>query len=258
MGTVSKALSLLTYFSRSQSLIGLSELSRLSGLNKATVHRLMSELQAQGFVEQAGAGREYRLGVAFLRLAALREAAVPMRDVTLDVLTELAEATGETAHVSLLQGDTLSTLAYVYSHQHGTRVTMEDADILPLHATSSGLCVLSFSADAFVDAALEAKLEKLTEQTEVNPTKLRAILAEVRENQMAESVANFEADVHTHAMPLFDSRQACIGAIAVAAPVSRMNAAHRDNIRAQLRDAAPRLTRLMGGFLPQSFKEAAA
>ncbi|MBU2983011.1 IclR family transcriptional regulator [Lentibacter algarum] len=258
MGTVSKALSLLTYFSRSRSLIGLSEMSRLSGLNKATVHRLLTELQDQGFVEQAGTGREYRLGVAFLRLAALREAAVPMRDIAMTALTKLAEATGETAHISLLQGSTLSTLAYVYSHQHGTRVTMEDAEVLPLHATSSGLAVLGFSDAGFVDEVLSARLEALTANTETNPAKLRKILAQVRADCMAESVGNFEDDVHTHAMPLFDARQSCIGALAIAAPVSRMDDALRTAIRANLRQAALRLTRATGGFLPQSFNEAAA
>jgi len=50
MGTVSKALSLLNYFSRSQSHIGLSEMARLTGMNKTTVHRMLTELQDQGFV----------------------------------------------------------------------------------------------------------------------------------------------------------------------------------------------------------------
>ncbi len=255
MGTVSKALSLLTYFSRTRSHIGLSELSRLSGLNKATVHRLMSDLQEQGFVEQAESGREYRLGVAFLRLAALREAAVPMREIAQTVLSELAEATGETAHVSLLQGQTLSTLAYVYSLQHGTRVTMEDAEVLPLHATSSGLSVLAFSPPAFVEAALAEPLEARTANTETDPERLRVTLAQVRQDGIAESIANFEDDVHTHAMPLFDARQVCIGALAVAAPVSRMDSTLRASIRSNLRQAAPRLTRSTGGFLPPSFRE---
>ena len=74
MGTVSKALDLLNLFNRAQPLIGLSDLSRLAGVNKATCYRLMSELQAHGLVEQVGSGREYRLGPAVLRLAALREA----------------------------------------------------------------------------------------------------------------------------------------------------------------------------------------
>ena len=45
MGTVSKALSLLTLFSHARPTIGLSDVTRLSGLNKATAYRLLGELQ---------------------------------------------------------------------------------------------------------------------------------------------------------------------------------------------------------------------
>jgi len=258
MGTVSKALSLLTLFSRSRDKIGLSEVARLSGMNKATAHRLLSELQIGGFVEQVGSGREYRLGPAFLRLAALREATVPMRDLAFSVVEDLAEATGETAHVSLLHGTTLSTITYAYAHQHGLQVTMEDAEILPLHATSSGHAVLAFSEPAFVAEALARPLETLTQMTITDPAALKARLEKVRRTGLAESVGAFEAEVHTHAAPLFDARQACIGAIAVAAPSARMTEDHRRSIREALLDAAPRLTRLMGGFLPDTVQKDAA
>jgi len=89
VGTVSKALDLLDLFSRAQPLIGLSDLSRQARVNKATCYRLMSELQSYGLVEQIGSGREYRLGPALLRLAALREAAVPTRDATLPLFRRL-------------------------------------------------------------------------------------------------------------------------------------------------------------------------
>ena len=86
MGTVAKALSLLNYFSLQRSEIGLSELARLSGMNKATVYRHMSELCAQGFAEQTQAGKSYRLGAEVLRLASLREAAVPLLSVAREML----------------------------------------------------------------------------------------------------------------------------------------------------------------------------
>lgn len=142
MGTTSKALSLLGFFSRNQPLIGLSVLSRLSGQNKATTHRLLGELADFGMVEQVGAGREYRLGPQFLRLAALREHNVPMRESASVLLESLANETGETAHISLLHGHALSTLSFAYGAGHGTFVHMEDAEILSLHATSSGLAAL--------------------------------------------------------------------------------------------------------------------
>ena len=253
MGTVSKALSLLSFFDRSHSTIGLSEMARLSGHNKATVYRLLSELQVQGFVEQLGSGREYRLGPAFLRLAALREAAVPTRDLATQVLTDLSEATGETAHFSLLQNGVLSTSAYVYSQQHGTRVTMENAEVLMLHATGSGLAVLAFSPPEFQDHVLNVPLRKFTDHTITDPDRIRAILPDIRATGMAEGIGGFEDDTHSHAVPIFDSAQNVVGALAVAAPTARMTADHQTLIRRELRHHAIRLTRLLGGFLPDDF-----
>ena len=255
MGTVSKALSLLNYFSRSQSHIGLSEMARLTGMNKTTVHRMLTELQNQGFVEQTNSGREYRLGPAFLRLAALREATVPRRDLAQSVADDLAMRTGETAHVSLLHGEVLSTIAYAYAHQHGLQVTMDDAEILPLHATSSGHVVLAYAEPSFAKAALERPLEAFSSGTLTDRKLIKAKLDDIRRDGFAEAISAFETDVHTHAAPLFDASQACIGAVAVAAPSARMSAEARMRIRTALLDASPRLTRLMGGFLPPSYRQ---
>jgi DNA-binding IclR family transcriptional regulator len=97
MGTVSKALELLDFFSIARPLIGLSDLARLADLNKATCFRLVSELCDFGLIEQVGTAREYRLGPSLLRLAALREAQVPTRDAAMPTLQALAAKTGETA-----------------------------------------------------------------------------------------------------------------------------------------------------------------
>lgn len=258
MGTVAKALSLLEFFTRDRDVIGLTEMTRLSGVNKATVYRLLSELQEQGFVEQAGTGREYRLGPVYLRFAALREAAVPMREMAQQVLTRLSGETGETSHMSVLQGDVLSVITFVYSQMHGTRVTMEDAEKISLHATSSGLAVLAYSDASAIEAALAKRLEKKTRYTLTDPEAIRDRLNTVRRNGVAESVSGFEEDVHSHACPIFDARQVCIGAIAVAAPVARMDDALRDRISHAVKAAALDLTRLLGGFAPDEFKEKVA
>lgn len=258
MGTVSKALSLLEVFSRDVASIGLSELSRRAGLNKTTTHRLMVELAEFGFVEQTGAGREYRLGPAFLRLAALREQAVPMRELAQGVLADLAAATGETAHFSVLQGEVLSTAAYAYGLAHGTSVRMDDAEVLTLHGTSSGLAVLAFSAPEFVDRVLSRPLPARTDQTMTDPATIRALLPEIRTSGVALSIGGFEADVCSHAAPVFDASARCIGAVAVAAPVARATGDLRELVRQEVVDCARRLTALTGGFLPEGFPQETA
>lgn len=253
MGTTSKALSLLDIFSRTTPLIGLSDLSRRAGLNKATTYRLLNELAAHGMVEQVAPGREYRLGPAFLRLAALREHHVPIREIAASILGNLARATGETAHMSLLQGEVLSTIAYAYGPGHGTLVRMEDAEVLSIHATSSGLALLAFSPPEFVDAVLSKPLAARTPKTITDPTAIRALLPGIRKAGFAISVGGFEADVHSHAMPVFNASAACIGVVAVAAPVSRMNDALAAVIRSELAAHVTHMTRLLGGFPPSTF-----
>ena len=199
MGTVSKALSLLTYFNHGRTEIGLSDLTRLSGMNKATVYRLMGEMQESGFVEQADGDRSYRLGPQVLRLAALREAAVPILSVSRRVLKDLSEETGETTHLSLVQGTQLNSLSHAYSPRHAARVMMEDAEVLTYHGTASGLAVLAYADPEFVDAVLSGPLHSHTAATVTDPEAIRRQLEEVRRSGMAQSVGGFEAEVHSHA-----------------------------------------------------------
>lgn len=252
MGTVSKALDLLGCFSHQRPRFGLTELAKLSGTNKATCFRLMSELQAFGYVEQIGTSREYRLGPAVLRLASLREAHVPTRETALPVLEALARATGETSHLSLLVGGQLTTLAFVYSSAHGTKAMMEDADILPFNATSSGLAVLAFLPEAEVAAILSRPLPRLTPDTTVQADAIRALLPAVRAEGIAETAGTFETDVNSAAAPLFDAAGRCTGSIGVAAPAARMTDALRLRIGHELARAAQDITAIWGGKLPET------
>lgn len=255
MGTVSKALSLLTLFNHARTVIGLSDLTRLSGMNKATVYRMLVELQGAGFVEQAGSDRAYRLGPEVLRLAVLREAAVPILSVSRAILDELSGLTGETAHMSLVKGDRLHTLTYAYSPRHATRVMMDDAEVISFHGTGSGLAVLAFAEDDFVRHILAQPLVAHTGLTETDPDRIRDALEAVRATGLAESVGGFETDVHSNAAPIFGADRHPIGALAVAAPVSRMTAAQRQFIRSELKRAARALTERTGGFCPPAYPQ---
>lgn len=241
MGTVGKALDLLDLFTRSEPKLGLSQLARASGLNKATCYRLLTELESRGLLEQIGPAREYRLGPAVLRLSALREAAVPTREAAMPVLRRLAEATGETAHLSHLVAGKLQTLAFAYASRGGVKVMMEDADFLPFHATASGAAVLAFGADPETLIA-----------TAPDPDALRARIAATQANGYAETVSTFEKDVHSLAVPLYDASGLCTGALAVAAAAPRMTPALHATITRELTLAGAEITHLWGGQPPHS------
>jgi DNA-binding IclR family transcriptional regulator len=249
MGTVAKALDLLDVFSRQRPQIGLSEIARLTGVNKATCYRLLEEMESRGLIEQLGATREYRLGPAVLRLAYLREASVPTRDAAMPVLHRLAQATGETAHLSHLVGGTLHTLGFAYPSQHGVRVMMDDADILPFHATASGAAVMAYLPEA--DAA-QILATPPAPRTSVTPTEslVQSRITHMRSHGWTEALSTFEDDVQGFAVPLFTPQSTPIGALAVAAAMPRMTANLRETIITELTRAGLEINRLWGGLIP--------
>lgn len=252
MSTTRKAIELLDLFSRAEPQVGLSELARRAGLNKATCFRLITDLCHTGLAEQVDGTKEYRLGPTLLRLAALREAHVPLRQSALPLLQDLAAQTGETAHISLLTGTELRPLAHAYANAHASRITLEDVTSFPFHATSSGLAVLAFQPPEFRAQVLARPLPALTPQTLTDPEQLRAVLARIAAQGMAESQGGFESDVHSFAVPIFDALGRCTGALAIAALSSRVTPNHRAFCSAALIAAARRITPLWGGIIPQT------
>jgi DNA-binding IclR family transcriptional regulator len=250
MSTVAKALQILDLFSRTRPQIGLSDLARLAGLNKATCFRLVSDLCDAGLVEQVDPSKEYRLGPALLRLAALRETNVPLRDSALPVLQALANDIGETTHLSLLVGGELRPLAHAYSTAHASKITMEDVRVFPFHATSSGMVVAAFQTPAFREAVLSRPLSALTPQTTTDPAILRARLRQIESDGFAENLGSFEADVHSFAVPLFDALGRCTGALSTAALAGRMTAGQITRIRSAQFVAARAIIALWGGEVP--------
>ncbi|MEZ5924609.1 MAG: IclR family transcriptional regulator [Hyphomicrobiaceae bacterium] len=255
--TAAKALSLLTHFSERTPEWGLSELARRSGLDKATVHRMLAVLMQAGLLEQQAETRLYRLGVGILRLARIREATFPITTIIGPILDRLTSETGETAHASLLSGSELVTVAISESHK-ANRVSLSAGEILDLHSTASGLATLAFSEPALADRLLAQPLAQHTPHTEIDPTRLRRLLSTARSKGYAEADQTYEIEVYGIGAPIFDTRGLACGAIGVATPVHRMTHRVKARIVARVVAAALEMTMKSGGQAPDRFNRIAA
>lgn len=258
MGTITKALEILNLFSLTRSDLGLGEVVRLTGRDKATAHRHLVELAENGFLEQHPVTRAYRLGPAILRLSAVREATYPVRAVLRPVVGALAEEVGELAHASLLDGDMLSSVFYFDPRLHGTQVAFDAAERLPLHATSSGLAVLAFGPEGLLQRMLSAPRGSFTDSTPTDPDHLRAMIAEVRRTGTSRMTGAFDAEVTSQGAPVFGPDGHAVGAISVAIPRVRATEDKLDTARSALIAAARAATRSLGGQMSADFPLAAA
>ena len=77
--------------------MSLAELSRLSGLNKTTTHRLLRALQSEGLIDRNAVSAAYSLGAGLMALGVQALASSDLRRRVRPLLKSLANDTGETA-----------------------------------------------------------------------------------------------------------------------------------------------------------------
>ena len=245
MQTVDKALGLLGFFSEGRPAIGLSEISRLAGFNKATTRRLLLALEKHGFVEQDAKTRAYRLGPGLLRLARVREAVSPVQTVVRPILEDLVSRIGETAHFSLPAGESLATIGLVESAK-SNRVMLERGEVIPMHATASGIAFMAFARPEIVDKALSKKLFEHTPYTITDEQELRKRLLAVAKAGVAVAKSSYEDGVCGIAAPVLGGDGFARGAIAVAAPASRASREVIAAIQPEVQRAAAEISSAMG------------
>lgn len=251
MGTVTKALNLLDQFSSDRPEIGLSDMGRLTGHDKATVFRYLAELEAGGFVEQDSRTRCYRLGPAVLRLAAVRRDTVPSQQAIADLVSRMAERLDELVHVSQLVREGLTTLCHSDSRSHATRVTFDPGEVLPLHATASGIAVLAFGPAGLFETVMNGPLAGFTTNTAMTRDSLLSAVQVARQTGFSLGNATFDEGVQSIALPLFAGGSDAFGAVAVAFPEMRESIELRRDIKTLLPHAAVEISTTLGGAVPR-------
>lgn len=255
MSTVEKALDILDLFSEDRPTIGLSEAARLLKRDKASVLRYLSALENKGFIEQDAISRAYCLGPAVVRLAVLREQTYPVNLAAHNVLKKLVLETGETAHLSHFAGDSLIQVAVEETSARGTRVFIDMSEPLSFHGTASGIAYLSQLPHARARDLLKPPLLAHTPTTSTDPEIVLERARAAGQAGIAESDGSFETEVYGIAAPVLGASGEACGAVAVATPASRMDAAARARIIPAVMQAARVISRHYGAKL--STREAA-
>jgi len=246
MKTVDKAFNLLSYFTTTAPEFGLSELARQADLDKATTLRILVSLMKHGFIEQDDVSKKYRLGASVLRFARIREATFPIVSVLQPFVDRLAQQTSETAHASLASEEALITIA-IAEPVRSTRVFVDPSQLLPFHATASGLAYLAFARPEIAETILSGSdFSVHTELTLRDPAKLRARMAQIRDRGYAIAERSFETEVIGIAAPIFSAGGHSLGALAVASVASRMSEETERSIAGEVVRAAVEATRSLG------------
>lgn len=198
--------------------LSLSELSRRTGISKASVHRLAQELLSWGMLERSGT--DYRLGMRAFELGSRVPRFRVLRDALRPFMENLHFSTKEAVHLGVLDG--LEVL-YLEKIAGGPRVARPSriAGRMPLHCTATGKILLAYSPPELLEMVLARPLERLTPSTLILPGVLREQLHKVLDAGHAVEQEETAIGYCSVAVPLFGSSGLLLGALSVTAPSFR-------------------------------------
>lgn len=200
--TVDRALRMLQAFEHPGQELTVSALAARLDLHRSNVSRFTATLAERGFLERAPGSDAYRLGPEVTRLGMLAMAA---RDLVADArepMRRLAERTGETVVLSVLDnGESLNIAQVDGTHLVGTR--QWTGRRAPLGSCSDGKVFLAFGAAE-------------------PPSRLRAELTTVRAQGWAASLGDLEPGLNGVAAPVMDHMGQCVAALTVSGPEYRV------------------------------------
>ena len=237
-----RGLQLLAQFSRHQRELSGAELSRRLGLPRASVFRLLQTLEQMGFIERAGEGVSYKLGVAVLRLGFEYLASMELTEHGRPILDGLCTATGLSAHLAVRDGREVVVVA----KSAGRSVMFNSIQVgarLPAHATVLGRVLLAgLSADELASLYAGARLEAHSPQTPTTLAELKKLVDADALRGYGISQGGYDAGISTVAAPVFDEHHKVAAVINVTVSANRIDAHAMDPLVFEVRQAADRLS----------------
>lgn len=242
--SVDRAITALEFLARHGE-AGVSAVATAIGVHKSTASRLLGALQSRGLVEVAGDRGRYRLGYGILRLAGAMGGRLDVTVQGRDICDELADRSGETVNIAVLQGD---AVVNVYQAHGAGAISVNNwvGRPTPAHATSSGKVLLAHLADPVRDRILEAGLSRFTAATVVDAGVLRRQLAKVHTDGYAVTADEYETGLNAVAAPVFGTTGGVIAALSLSGPAYRLPGIQLPDTAGDVIAAAARISERMG------------
>jgi IclR family acetate operon transcriptional repressor len=229
-----------------QAELSLADIAAGLGLNKSTVHRLLTTLVRHGYAAQDPATKRYRLGLAFLSFGHRVVERLDVRRHALRVMRALAEETGEAVHLNVLAGTGALCVEEVVG-PNGATLGSNVGVVLPLHSVATGKCFLAWMDEPERLALLDRlDFAPITERTIRDRATLEAELIRVRQRGYAVNDEETYPGVRYAAAPIFDAQGEAVAAISLGAPVIRAAPADLPRMGAQIQRAADRASASLG------------
>ena len=222
MNLIKKAFDILDLFLDHGPELSLEEMSRLSGINKATSRRIAVMLIQNGCLRQPLKRGKYSLGMRFLDFSGAIKKNNGIIDVASPILIKISHKMNESMGIALWDGMN-AALCNFYLADRLLKVVPEEGTKLGMYYSSMGKAILAELSEAEQQSYLNGKLADYTEKTITIREQLKQHLLKIKKEGVAFDDEEYAVGVRGVAVPLKNSRRELLGSIGMIGPSARIS-----------------------------------
>ncbi|MGH7868921.1 MAG: IclR family transcriptional regulator [Candidatus Dormibacteraceae bacterium] len=242
-----KAMTLLDAVGKNQEGISIAALSQKLKIGKSTVHRLLATLRDFNLVYFDPLTSNYSLGAKILQWSESVTRQNLLLRLGIPVVRKLAEQSGETVNLAVLEGTEVMYLAQQESAST-LRISPEIGVRLPSHCTALGKILLSDLSGPEFRSLFDgtAKLKALTPNSITDPDQLWEHLQKVGQERVAYDFEEaFEGGICVGALVRNHTGRG-VAALSTSMPKQRLNGERLMRLREYVLEACEDLSRQLG------------
>ncbi len=241
---VERAINILFLVSTSTEPQGLTDISRETGIDKATALRLLFTLETFNLVRRDVATRRYLPGPGVWRLSSAWQS--DLRTVSHPHLEALAHATQETASLLCPRGLERVCVHAIYAANELSIVPLVGS-AQPIHYGASGKVLLAFMPEQERDRIIEiTKLKSPNPRAVTDRADFLKILRTVRRRGYATSAGDVTLGAAAVAAPVFNETGRLTAVVSLRGPEVRMPAKRMARLAPLVIGAADAISRELG------------
>lgn len=243
--SVDRAFNILEQFSIREKEIGLSDLSKRTGLKRTTCYGLAETLLALGYLGFNEENSKYRLGIKTLELGQIFSESLDLRKIARPFIQKLADKYEQTVHLVIPDKFDAVYIDKV-GEKESFRVRSAIGTTAERFCTGVSKVLTASLSEEELNEAVSEPFKKFTDNTITDRELYREELKKVREHGFAVDNEELEIGLACVAAPVFDHRQKVIAAISMSGPTQLMKA-HYDQVIEDIKDTARQISNQVGG-----------
>jgi len=241
-----RAIDILEVIGNSSQPVGLKGITEQVGLPKSTVYRLLSNLEARGYV-CCGSDGGYLLGMMFMTLGQRAEKGFDLKRIARPHLTKLNEITRESVHLGTLFRNRVFYLDSIDS-PNSIRLVAQIGGSNSIHCTSLGKILLIKHTDAEIKSLLEQEgMEPRTHHTLLTVEAFLKEMEVVRRRGIAFDDRESGEECFCTGAPIYNHLGQIVAGISVSGPTSRVSRSWAEaGVVAKLLEATSAISKSLG------------